>query len=559
MRNKKSFRRLAKIANKVADRVGYALALPPTLIAALKKGRARIAAGRLAEAEATLKKVLPSDRTGETSTLLAEISLLQGDRAGALARVCALKAPPVTAACRVVLSRVFFENALFCRAAEALEPGRSTPEVERLRAIEGSLLAPLCRELYAYARRAGADHELVAFLEGRFAEEAGGALDPEAVAQWSARLAAAGDLAGALLCDRLLLCRQTALGNVEAARAPVVAKLEALGKIRPLPQVPVRTGRARIVVVMATSDPNDPYAQTNKITGSLRYFDFAETFFFYLRDEIRSSSQAAANRRLVQYCRARQPELLVTNTHFELLPETLAEIRNMGIAVVLDCHDVWMDRINFVERNLANITIGVVNGLYDFYQSLLSQPEKIYGSPGISFHPALLAPVEKDIAVSFIGTAHPVYSPVRRETLDYLKSRGIEVVELGGYAGGKLLSDEEYCTCIARSRIVLNFSESAAYHTTFDYPFLKGRALETFTAGSLLLESYNKDTARWFTPGAHYDTFADKEELERKLHLYLGDEQLRQSVAAAGHRHFMEHHHPVHLWSAIIETALAAR
>lgn len=536
--------------------INRALMLSPTLDLMLKKARIEIAAGLLAAAEATLQSLRTVDVSGETMTLLAQIKYLHGDRAAALG-LLNLNAPLVSAESRVIHSRILFENALFSHARQALEGGEFDAEIERLRKIEQLLLAPLSKELYAYAHSSDADSGLIALVKSRFAEGVTTAIVHDELLEKSEALSAIGDIDGALLCDRLLLARHTGLGDVEPARSRIVSKLEALGKIRRLPKVPIRTSKTRVLAVMVTANPLDPNAQSNKITGSLRYCDFVEPTFFFLKDEIEQSSLAAANRKLIDYCRALQPEMIFTPIYHDLLTETLSELKTMGIPIVLDCHDVWADRMHYVEKNLGNIRLGVANGIYDFYQSVVSQPEKILSSPGISYHPNLLMRVEKDIPVSFIGTANPIYSPVRRQALDFLHSRGIEVLHLGGYAGGKLLTDEEYCTYIARSQIVLNFSESMLSVNSFNYSFLKGRSIEALTAGSLLLESYNNDTARWLTPGQHYDTFASHDELERKLRMYLGDEQLRQSVAASGQTFFMDNYHPFRLWSAIIDRALA--
>jgi tetratricopeptide (TPR) repeat protein len=537
--------------------INQALTLSPTLAVVLRRAKAEIAAGLMSAAEATLQSLRDIDASGETSTLLAQIKLLQGDRFEAL-KLLNLNMPPLNSDSRVIQSRIFFENGLFSRAREALEGGEPDAGIDRLRKIEQLFLAPLSKELYAYARKPDADQDLIAYVQRRFVEGAATAMVPDELEAKSAALSATGDIDGALLCDRLLLTRHTALGDVEPIRSRIAGKLDALGKIRCLPKVPIRTAKTRILVVMATANPFDPNAQGNKITGSLRYCDFVEPTFVYLKDEIEKSSLAAANRKLIDYCRILQPELIVTPVHFDLLTETMSELKNMGIPIVLDCHDVWTDRMHYVEKNLGNIRFGVTNGLYDFYQSMVSDPEKIFSSPGISFHPNLLIPVERDIPVSFIGTANPIYSPVRRQALDFLQSKGVDVLHLGGYAGGKLLTDEEYCTYIARSRIVLNFSESPLGVNSFSYSFLKGRSIEALTTGSLLLESYNNDTARWFTPGQHYDTFANHDELESKLRMYLSDEPLRQSVATAGHEFFMENYHPFRIWSAVIDAALSA-
>lgn len=61
------------------------------------------------------------------------------------------------------------------------------------------------------------------------------------------------------------------------------------------------------------------------------------------------------------------------------------------------------------------------------------------------------------------------------------------------------------------------------------------RCFEIPATGTLMLCEYSPDAASLFAEGRDADYFRDKEELVAKIERYLGDDNLRRSVAAAGH------------------------
>lgn len=71
------------------------------------------------------------------------------------------------------------------------------------------------------------------------------------------------------------------------------------------------------------------------------------------------------------------------------------------------------------------------------------------------------------------------------------------------------------------------------------------RCFEIPATGTLMLSEYTDDLASLYKEGEEADFFKSKEELISKLKLYLGDEKLRQVVAANGYRRVVTDGHNV--------------
>lgn len=71
------------------------------------------------------------------------------------------------------------------------------------------------------------------------------------------------------------------------------------------------------------------------------------------------------------------------------------------------------------------------------------------------------------------------------------------------------------------------------------------RCFEIPATGTLMLSEYTDDLASLYKEGDEADFFKSKEEMILKLKLYLGNEKLRQDVAANGYRRVIEDGHNV--------------
>lgn len=71
------------------------------------------------------------------------------------------------------------------------------------------------------------------------------------------------------------------------------------------------------------------------------------------------------------------------------------------------------------------------------------------------------------------------------------------------------------------------------------------RCFEIPAAGTFMLAEYSKDLAEMFAPGIEADYFTNKAELLTKIKHYLGHEEERKRIAAAGHERLMRDGHEV--------------
>lgn len=71
------------------------------------------------------------------------------------------------------------------------------------------------------------------------------------------------------------------------------------------------------------------------------------------------------------------------------------------------------------------------------------------------------------------------------------------------------------------------------------------RCFEIPATATLMLSEYTDDLAGLYKPGEEADFFKSKEELVEKLKLYIGNDELRQKVAANGYKRVMRDGHDV--------------
>ena len=90
------------------------------------------------------------------------------------------------------------------------------------------------------------------------------------------------------------------------------------------------------------------------------------------------------------------------------------------------------------------------------------------------------------------------------------------------------VSNDKYFEILGRSKIAINFSYSVDKHQ------FKGRPIEIFHSGAMLLETYNKQTASLFRDGIDYVSFRDKFEMVEKIKYYLLHPDEAEKIAKSG-------------------------
>lgn len=103
-------------------------------------------------------------------------------------------------------------------------------------------------------------------------------------------------------------------------------------------------------------------------------------------------------------------------------------------------------------------------------------------------------------------------------------------VELGALAPVGMVWGEDYNRALCGAKVALCFLSKLNRDT------YTRRCFEIPASRTLMLSEYSDDLASLYEEGVEADFFRDKDELIRKIRMYLADEGLRNSVAEAGYR-----------------------
>lgn len=111
--------------------------------------------------------------------------------------------------------------------------------------------------------------------------------------------------------------------------------------------------------------------------------------------------------------------------------------------------------------------------------------------------------------------------------------------ELQSQVPVRLVWGEEYNKALCGSKVALCFLSKLNRDT------YTRRCFEIPATGTLMLSEYTEDLAGLYKEGEEVEFFRSREELVAKLKLYLGDQKLRQAVAANGQRRLIADGHDV--------------
>ncbi len=234
---------------------------------------------------------------------------------------------------------------------------------------------------------------------------------------------------------------------------------------------------------------------------------------------------------------------------------TFATLKKMKIPMVAVSWDtVWeanieltrflLDYINF------NVLVDTVLPLYlvdrpDRYIVLWTpQDPNLYYDAGEE---------NRDIPISFIGRYNkPILisggTTGRPQTINFLRSRGIDIFHSGGQREKTSVSVEEYASFIRRSKIGLNLPKS---HSGLSQ--ITGRTFEILLSGSMLLEEINLETLRFLSPMIDYIAFQGSEDLYAKALYFMRNDDARMEIAQNGYKKAVKHYNNIAFWQAVID------
>lgn len=236
------------------------------------------------------------------------------------------------------------------------------------------------------------------------------------------------------------------------------------------------------------------------------------------------------HRALCRQIAAEQPDYLLTISTIALDQRTIDFARSHGLKKSIG----WcVEGPSWIEERPDD------PGKHDHYFTQFDDPRFIKLDT-LGFAPGLYRPLNnatKDIPVAFVGRYE-----TRRETyLDAIADTGLIIYgprwqshgnpKLQACLRGDEVWGDDINTLYNHSKIVLNIPSWAPGYA--DTPNL--RLVDVPAAGAFLLTEDSEATRRLFTPGEHIDVFSSPAELREKVAFYLRNDELRESIARAGH------------------------
>jgi len=321
------------------------------------------------------------------------------------------------------------------------------------------------------------------------------------------------------------------------------------------------------------------YDALHHMGHDLLYFDFMTL--------MQERGREWMNRRLLEIVRTEKPDLMFTVLFVnELEKKVVREISENTNTVTINwfCDDHWRFE-NFTMRwaPCFNWSVTTAESALAKYARLgYRSVIKSQWACNPFLYRKLVLP--RDYDVTFVGKAHGNRSQVIRK----LQEAGIKVHVWGsGWESGRL-SQEEMIRVFNESRINLNLSNASTplysrspslvqryvkrfFSTLRDSLFktavsargdnenqhypeqIKGRNFEVPGCGGFLLTGKADNLESYYEIDKEVACFGDMDDLVKKVKYYLGDEKLREKIAARGYQRTLAEHTYVHRFNEIFQ------
>ena len=244
------------------------------------------------------------------------------------------------------------------------------------------------------------------------------------------------------------------------------------------------------------------------------------------------------------------PEILEEN---DFTPDLVLQVECLGKRTLiqgldeLDCPTIFWATDPHLNLHWHNTYGRLFDQTLSTQQSLVA-PFKLEGLsdvrwlPRFAFDMAAPLVVERKNDIVFVGRLSD-QRPGRKWMVDFIRSRAGE----HSFRVEQSLTHAEMLALYQDTKIIPN--ESILGEVNF-------RLFEGASCGSLLLtQDLGDEQAALFEPGREIDTYADVVELEEKLKLYLGNDQLVQKMGQAAYNRVQSDHLPIHRVERILEYA----
>ncbi len=276
---------------------------------------------------------------------------------------------------------------------------------------------------------------------------------------------------------------------------------------------------------------------------------------------IKDKTIADINKKLLKRTKEFQPTYLIATVAENIYPETISELREMGIITINWFTDLF-SRWRIIEKIASS---------YDYFYSSDSAiidklkheqnlancfylPEAIQHLPDVP----VSDDIEKPFNITFIGSYDPKVWQHREDFLSSVQDLGLNI---WGPENWNATSLKKYYRGTARGQSMIEKYQKSKI--SVEIPWNDGiskgigtRPFEIMSAGScLLMYDIREDMHSAFKPGIDYAPFSSKEEFREKAIQYLKDGKSRKKIALAGQNAVMANHTMISRIQSIIKRA----
>lgn len=279
-----------------------------------------------------------------------------------------------------------------------------------------------------------------------------------------------------------------------------------------------------------------------------------EVVLFDFMTELQQTDKPAMNRKLLDIAAATQPDFAMFSLYTDQFdPETIRALKQHTRTLCFFHDDTW--RVDFTRFWAPQ---------FDFFTTPDVDGERKYLALGLGN--AISFPfgcndsiyrktnTQKKYDVSFVGAWHPY----REWLVKRLRRSGFTVEAVGYRWPGGIVTHERMVKLFNESRINLNMSNSTSWDARYlltsprglinrirspkSIEQIKARHFEINGSGGFQLSYYVEGLEGHYDIGREIAIYLDPDDLMRKVSLYLADEPLRESVAAAGYARTLQDH-----------------
>ncbi|WP_374334974.1 glycosyltransferase [Leeia sp.] len=295
---------------------------------------------------------------------------------------------------------------------------------------------------------------------------------------------------------------------------------------------------------------------------SYEYFNFFLTLqamgheveLFDYMGEIRATGKEAMNHKLLEKVKQWQPDVSIFSLYTDQFdPATIESLKQHSKTFCFFHDDTW--RVEYSQYWA---------GKFDFFSSPdlhaatkyreLGLENCIYFPFGCNKDVFKKTATEKKYDVSFVGGWHSYRDWLIRK----LRRAGIKVHAFGhGWPAGEVAQDK-MVDIFNASRINLNLSNSVSWDLRYlasspralvnrlrskkSIEQMKARIFEVNGCGSFQLSYFVEGLACCYEIDQEIGVYADADDLVEKVRFYLAQEELRESIAAAGYARTLRDH-----------------